>query len=117
MSDETTKPPETAVSAGTACSPSFVFPKLIGPHASKDEYQQTQCCASCRFWVMGDTPERFEMGRCRRYPPTIEPRIRDAVVRGVDDDQTVCETEADELAIGSFPVTGMEEWCGEWAAR
>lgn len=50
-------------------------------------------CKSCSFFV---TEKNQSVGECHRYPPTLMP----------DDDG--------EVAIFTFPITGEDEWCGEF---
>jgi hypothetical protein len=66
-------------------------------------------CGNCRFYSHGgEVPEVTEMGTCRRYPPTIHPRICDAI----NDDP---ETDPYELRKGFWPWVWMQaESCGEY---
>ena len=56
-------------------------------------------CETCRFWSYWSHYDEFRSaGSCRRYPP---------VINNYQDDEHG-EKEA------HFPVTGMDDWCGEW---
>jgi hypothetical protein len=64
------------------------------------------CCGTCKFFMPieiaqeevvleeGQTVEDGEIGRCKRYPPTLYHR---------------------KLLNGEWPVISQEEWCGEYA--
>jgi hypothetical protein len=49
-------------------------------------------CGDCMYWVKRQVHEFG--GHCHKYPPTIW-----------------------ENRHGSFPMTGQEDWCGEFRAR
>ncbi len=57
-------------------------------------------CEYCEFWEgFGAVDSDEELGTCRRNVPTINKKV----------DQVGFET-----AFGIWPVTGAEDWCGEW---
>lgn len=61
---------------------------------------QQQQCANCRYaQVIGWGNSLI---RCRRRPPVIVPDLLD---------------ENDQVVWGQWPMTGQENWCGEWTPK
>lgn len=54
--------------------------------------QRFDTCYTCRHWLGFGVRERGPKGQCRRYPPMATSRSPG----------------------GSFPVTNLTDWCGEW---
>lgn len=49
-------------------------------------------CENCSFYV---AEKNNSVGECHRYPPKLMP-------------------EDNDMAIFAFPITGEDEWCGEF---
>ena len=58
-----------------------------------------QTCFTCVYWE--SSPAQAD-GKCRRYPPTPDPRG---------------QVREDGAVDGLYVRTAGEEWCGEWRAR
>ena len=58
-----------------------------------------QTCFTCVYWE--SSPAQAD-GKCRRYPPTPDPRG---------------QVHEDGAVDGLYVRTAGEEWCGEWRAR
>ena len=54
--------------------------------------RRADVCYSCKYWVGHGVRERGPKGDCHRYPPV----------------------PTDRAPNGSFPITLMTDWCGEW---
>jgi hypothetical protein len=63
------------------------------------------CCENCRFW---DPDHRDgDFGRCRRRSPVVVPGLTETMA-GDGYLEVVFQAT-------TFPVTGYEDWCGEYA--
>ena len=65
-------------------------------------------CKDCKYWDNQNelvSPEGFEYGNCRRFPPGII--------------EAIIPTKApEEMEIGVFPLTeGDIDWCGEFERK
>lgn len=76
--------------------------------------ERAERCETCRFWELlpAGHQDRGEPlnGTCRRFPPVLD------TARLVK--QKYDEIVEDTFKGGGyvFPVTGSDDWCGEWRA-
>lgn len=68
-------------------------------------------CKDCRCWEQLFDGNR---GQCRRRAPTAVPQLRMTTEseKGLD-----ARTIGDSLQLCVWPVTGMNDWCGEFQAK
>lgn len=53
-------------------------------------------CAHCIYWVADTTATPAPVGHCHRLPPGVAFNSKTATL------------------VQRFPITGRNEWCGEW---
>lgn len=72
-----------------------------------------ESCSNCRFWMVFDEDELDMGGECRRYPPLP------ANTQDQQDEVYSLQSpdEADDPWESRHPVTGPNEWCGEWKEK
>jgi hypothetical protein len=65
-------------------------------------------CGSCKYFSR--FKEDADLGRCRRYPPSIEPST---ATNGFSDVEDVLRIEI-LYDMTAYPVVSVAGWCGEW---
>lgn len=75
-----------------------------------------QSCSNCRFWANpnDDEDDDTRMGECRRYPPRICEAMMAADIANAYGEPAIGLERKTNWLNTTFPVTGDDEWCGEW---
>lgn len=69
-------------------------------------------CSTCRFWGAAD---ECDEGPCHRYPPVLNHSM--VASQPENDDGNASMEESYKIYCWAYPVTGEDEWCGEWQEK
>ena len=76
-----------------------------------------ETCKSCKFWEVyeADATKQFKRGKCRRYPPVIDPiEVNEQLVFYKENGEEEPATDSACPTLWTQPPTFENCWCSEY---